>query len=86
MRRGSNPRCEGARGEVVREYLKDPKGWKEKIGYGKRWMIETFFSWFKRETVLARKFERMVKEIEQKVWIYNLMVGMMARKTLSCEG
>ena len=86
MRRGSNPRCEGARGEVVREYLKDPKGWKEKIGYGKRWMIETFFSWFKRETVLARKFERMVKEIEQKVWIYNLMVGMMVGKTLSCGG
>jgi len=41
-------------------------------------MVETFFSWFKRvygEAVLVREFERMVKEIEQKVWIYNLMVG-----------
>jgi len=52
-------------------------------------MVETFFSWFKRvygEAVLVREFERMVKEIEQKVWIYNLMVGMMVGKTLSCGG
>jgi hypothetical protein len=35
----------------------------------------TFFSRFKRlfgEVVSAKRFERMVKEIELKVWVYNL--------------
>jgi len=44
-----------------------------------RWMVETFFSGFKRlfgEAVSAKKFERMVKEIELKVWVYNLMLGL----------
>ncbi len=46
----------------------DSSSWKEKVGYEKRWMAETFFSSFKKlfgEEVQAKKFERMVKEIEQ---------------------
>ncbi len=43
-------------------------------------MAKTFFSSFRlrgfREVVQAKKFERMVREIEQKVWVYNLMIGL----------
>lgn len=75
----SNPNWGGKREEVVRAYLKDPPGWKKRVGYGQRWMAETFFSGFKRlfgEVVQAVRFERMVKEIELKVWVYNLMLGL----------
>lgn len=78
VRGDSNPNCGGARGEMVRAYLRDPPGWKKRMGYGKRWMAETFFSGFKRlfgEVVHAKRFERMVKEIQFKVWVYNLMLG-----------
>jgi len=53
---------------------------------GRRWMAETFFSGFKRlfgEVVHAKKFERMVKEMELKVWVYNLMLGLPAAPALS---
>ncbi len=40
VREDSNPNCGGAREEVVRAYLKDPPGWKERVGYGERWMAE----------------------------------------------
>ena len=79
MRRDSNLRCCGVRGEVVRDYLKDPTSWKKRLGYGQRWMVEALFSGFKRlfgEVVHAKRFEVMVKEIELKVWVYNLMLGL----------
>ncbi|MCR4405231.1 MAG: transposase, partial [Candidatus Acetothermia bacterium] len=79
VREDSHPNCGGKRGEVVRAYLKDPPGWKKRVGYGQRWMAETFFSGFKRmfgEVVSAKRFERMVREIELKVWVYNLMLGL----------
>jgi hypothetical protein len=75
VREDSNPNCGGEREEVVRAYLQDPPGWKERVGYGQRWVAETFFSGFKRlfgEVVSVKRFERMVKEIELKVWVYNL--------------
>jgi len=81
VREDSNLNCGGARGEVARAYLRDPPGWKERVGYGQRWMAETFFSGFKRlfgKVVSAKRFERMVKEIELKVWVYNLMLGLSA--------
>jgi hypothetical protein len=37
-------------------------------------MAETFFSGLKRpfgEVIEAKRFERMVKEIKLKVWVYN---------------
>jgi transposase len=86
VREDSNPDRGGARKEVVRAYLKDPPGWKERVGYGWRWMAETFFSGFKRlfgEVVSAKRFERMVKEIELKVWICNLMLGLAVAPALS---
>jgi transposase len=79
VRKGSNPQCEGLRGEVVRAYLSDPCGWKQGVGYGYRWMAESFFSGFKRlygEVVQARKWERIVQELRLKVWVYNLLMGL----------
>ena len=69
VREGSYPRGKGARGEVVRAYLADPKGWKQKVGDGRRWMAETFFWGLKRlfgEAVQAKRFE----------WVYNLLIGL----------
>jgi hypothetical protein len=74
---------------VVRAYLQDPPGWKERVGYGQRWMVGTFFSGFKRlfgEVVQAKRFERMVKEIELKVWVYNLMLGLALAPALAAAG
>ncbi len=48
VRKGSCGEGGGARGKVVRDYLKDPTGWRERVGYGQRWMVESFFSGFKR--------------------------------------
>ena len=44
-------------------------------------MVKTFFSGLGRlfgEVVIAKKFARMVKEIELKVWVYNPMLGLTA--------
>lgn len=73
----------------MRAYLQDPPGWKERVGYGQRWMVGTFFSGFKRlfgEVVQAKRFERMVKEIELKVWVYNLMLGLALAPALAAAG
>jgi transposase len=89
VREDANPDCGGARKEVVRAYLQDPPGWKERVGYGRRWRAETFFSGFKRlfgEVVQAKRFERMVKEIELKVRVYNLMLGLALAPALSAAG
>jgi len=75
VRGNSNPNCGGAREEAMRACLKNPLGWKERVGYGQRWMAETLFSGFKwlfDEVVSAKQFERMVKEVELNVWVYNL--------------
>jgi hypothetical protein len=79
VRGDSHPNCGGTREEVVRAYLRDPAGWKKQVGYGQRWMVETFFSGFKRlfgEVVHAKKWERMVQELRLKVWVYNLLLGL----------
>ena len=79
VRDNSSGQCEGPRGEVVGEYLADPLGWKRRVGYGRRWMAETFFSGFKRlfgEVVYARRWERMVGELRLKAWVYNLLIGL----------
>ena len=44
---------------------------------------------FKRlfgEVVSATRFERMVKEIELKVWVYNLMLGLALAPAFSAAG
>jgi transposase len=89
VREDANPDCGGAREKVVRAYLKDPPRWKERVGYGRRWMAEAFFSGFKRlfgEVVQAKRFERMVKEIKLKVWVYNLMLALALAPAFSAAG
>lgn len=79
VREDANPRSEGPRGKVVKAYLADAEGWKKAVGYGSRWMAETFFSGFKRlfgEVVHAKKWERMVAELRLKVRVYNLLIGL----------
>lgn len=73
-----------ARGSMMRkkhvlEYSLDPEGWKKKVGYGKRWVVEIFFSSFKRifgEHVRARKFENMVNELMIKAMVYNSFISL----------
>ena len=46
----------------------------------------SIFSGFKRvfgEVVMAKKFERMVAEIELKVWVYTLMMNLPPAPALS---
>ncbi|RMF32073.1 MAG: IS5 family transposase, partial [Candidatus Nitrosothermus koennekii] len=55
------------------------KQWSKLKGYGKRWMVETVYSSFKRmfnEYCLARSFEYIKKEIITKVWIYNMLINL----------
>jgi len=44
---------------------------------------------FKRlfgEVASAKRFERMAKEIELKVWVYNLMLGLALAPALAAAG
>jgi IS5 family transposase len=55
------------------------EGWKKAVGYGRRWMVETAFSGFKRlfgEFVKARNFENMRSEIALKVFTYNMLINL----------
>jgi hypothetical protein len=48
--------------------------WKDSVGYGQRWMVETVFSCIKRmfgEYVTAISFENMIKEMILKASLYN---------------
>jgi len=54
-------------------------GWKQKHGYGYRWIAESAFSAFKRtfgEHVKAVKWKNMVKELMLKASIYNMFIAM----------
>ena len=58
------------------------------MGYGKRWMAETFFSGFKRlfgEAVQAKRWERMMPELRLKVWGYNLLIGLAVAPALGLD-
>jgi hypothetical protein len=48
--------------------------WKDSVGYGQRWIVETVFSCIKRifgEYVTAIRFENMIKEMILKASLYN---------------
>lgn len=64
---------------VAQEYLRDPKAWKRRHGYGQRWMVETVFSSLKRtfgEYVSAKTMRNMANEIMLKASLYNLLTGL----------
>ncbi len=59
--------------------LENQKQWKIDVGYGRRWSVEIAISTFKRilgENISARVWDNVVREIQFKVMIYNLMVDM----------
>jgi DDE family transposase len=53
--------------------------WKDSVGYGRRWIVESVFSVLKRifgEHVMAHKRHNMVKELELKASLYNRFASM----------
>ncbi len=51
--------------------------WKEKVGYGKRWLVESFFSAFKRrfgEHVCSRRWKSVQNELKLKAMLYNKLL------------
>ena len=48
--------------------------WKDSVGYGQRWIVETVSSCMKRmfgEYVTAIRFENMIREMVLKASLYN---------------
>ncbi len=81
VRKGAKVRGNSMRDKVVRAVRKGKRKYKSAVGYGRRWLVESFFSVFKRwfgEYVSGVKFENIKKEIMYKVGIINtlLMAGM----------
>lgn len=66
-----------ARARIVRQVRKIGEDqWKKENGYGRRWLVEIFFSGLKRtmgEVVKARKPDNIAQEIAMKVVWYNEM-------------
>ena len=59
------------------ERAKNQKKWKEKVGYGRRWLVEIVFSSFKRrfgDSVRARTMKNIINEIGIKIKIYNRLL------------
>ena len=69
-----------ARTKIVRFIKKNSmEQWKENNSYGKRWLVEIYFSGLKRvmsEVIKAKKIEYIVQELALKVVYYNIMRGM----------
>lgn len=72
------PPDSAARNSRVREYKKlGKKRWKKKYGYGKRWMVETVYSNWKRlfgEGLSARGPKGVEAEVRRKVFLLNLFL------------
>jgi hypothetical protein len=68
------------RASVVRDRLKyGYEAWREKTGYGKRWNVESVISAIKRifkETLSARTWQGMIREVQTKMAMYNLLVNL----------
>lgn len=63
---------------VAIKQLKDFNAWKDSVGYGSRWIVESAFSCIKRmfgEYVRARKYSNMVREMVIKANLYNMLLA-----------
>jgi transposase len=83
IKRGASGKARGswARRCAVQEFMKDEEGWKRRVGYGRRWAVESTFSNLKRtfgEFVAARKFKNMVQEMMLKAFTYNVLMNLSA--------
>ena len=69
-----------ARRKAVREFRElGYKSWRDKKGYGARWLVESLFSAVKRtfgESVRATSFRGQVMEARLKFWAYSWMTYM----------
>jgi IS5 family transposase len=69
-----------ARRRVVKEHLSlGHQAWARLKGYGRRWMVETAYSTFKRafgEHCMARTMGNIAKELVAKATIYNLLINL----------
>ena len=69
-----------ARGRAVRQFRQlGYEAWARERGYGRRWVVETAFSTFKRlfgEHSLARTLENINKELTAKVDLYNTLINL----------
>jgi len=79
VRKNSSKKAGGSltRKKVVIEQLGDYDKWKERVGYGMRWVAESMFSCYKRrfgEFVRAIKFENMIREILLNCLVQNLIM------------
>lgn len=79
-RKNSSGKSKGSylRGKTAREFIKDPKEWKQKHEYGQRWQIETSISTFKRslgECVTSILPFGIVNEVLSKCLTYNIMAA-----------
>ena len=62
------------RNKTVKMQKTNLQQWKNSVGYGQRWIVESVFSCIKRmfgEYVTAIRFENIIKEIILKVSLYN---------------
>ena len=80
-RRNSRPDTPSpARRRAVRQFLDlGYEAWAKLKGYGRRWMVETAFSTFKRlfgEHSMARTLKNIARELVAKVALYNLLVNL----------
>jgi len=80
VKHGASGKARGswARRRAAREFLRDEKKWKRKVGYGRRWAVEATFSNLKRtfgEFVVARKFQNMAQEMMLKAFTYNMLMN-----------
>ena len=70
-------RGSSTRAKIVRYIKKNSmEQWKENNSYGKRWLVEIYFSGLKRvmsEVIKAKKIEYIIQELALKVVNYNIM-------------
>ncbi|PMP91640.1 MAG: IS5/IS1182 family transposase, partial [Caldisphaera sp.] len=78
-RKNATTRSRGspARARLVREIKRiGEEEWRKAVNYGKRWLIEIFFSGLKRvvgEIVRAKKDEYKIQEVIFKIYSYFVM-------------
>lgn len=79
-RKNSSGKSKGSylRGKTAKEFIKDPKSWKQKHEYGQRWQIETSISTFKRslgECITSILPFGIANEVLSKCLTYNILAA-----------
>lgn len=70
---------QNARTAAVKKWIYDSEGWRDTVGYGKRALVESFFSSFKRQfgnQVQNHDWDNIIAELKLKISLYNLWVGL----------